>query len=168
MSSWLCSDRHFLYLATLEVRMADYTGRFKEYVSPTPKELRDRCVAGTEERFLMLRDANLLSLNTRYPSYSQGEQMPPDLSRASEVPFTATEIPSALKAISCYGYQACEADSWEGSPAQRYCRLLEERAIAAMPGYEFANWGEPNGPEGGRLLELEASDEASAEMAPAV
>ena len=41
-----------------------------------------------------------------------------------------------LAAISCYEYQSCEHDGWEGSDAEAFCDYLRKHLCRKVPGYE--------------------------------
>lgn len=41
-----------------------------------------------------------------------------------------------LAAISCYEYQSCEHDGWEGSDAEAFCKYLRAAMCRMVPGYE--------------------------------
>lgn len=45
-----------------------------------------------------------------------------------------------LKAISCYEYQSCETEGWQGSEARRFCAALRDAMIGKLPGYDAAPW----------------------------
>jgi hypothetical protein len=46
-----------------------------------------------------------------------------------------------LKQVACYEYQACEHNGWAKSNAKRYCEMLRQYLIQALPGYDEAPWG---------------------------
>ncbi len=84
------------------------------------------------------------SVRSRYPNgplpgpcdASDGPVSCPDtLSRYKRL--TPVEV---LKACSCYEYQSCEHDGWERSEAFRLIEAIRHAAIAALPGYEDADW----------------------------
>lgn len=47
-----------------------------------------------------------------------------------------------VKQCDCFAYQSCEVSDWESSWARRATHAIREAAIAAVPGYEEAPWGE--------------------------
>ena len=58
---------------------------------------------------------------------------------ASTGVFSSVE-PELLKALACYEYQSCEAPDWEGSSAQRLCRVIERELIVTLRGWQEAPW----------------------------
>lgn len=46
-----------------------------------------------------------------------------------------------IKAARCYEYQACETEDYEATLAHKIVRLIINRAIGQLPGYEAAEWG---------------------------
>lgn len=95
----------------------------------------------------MLVRENVASIRGRYPD------IPEDLSDApgpldnafaveavkGEYHFARTQDFSTgqmLAAISCYEYQTCEHDEWDGSEAQAFCKYLRESLCRKVPGYE--------------------------------
>jgi hypothetical protein len=84
----------------------------------------------------MLHDANVRSVNHRYP-YHDAEQEQPYTFAIWTPPMSSVE---ALKALACYEYQSCEPPEWMGSPAQEWCERLRSAIIDALPGYDDAPW----------------------------
>lgn len=87
----------------------------------------------------MLAQENLRSIRRRYgddePSRHDCPQVVPH-----RAPRDMPTLVEALKAIACYEYQACETTDWEDSEAYAFCRALQDRLCARLPGYEKAPW----------------------------
>ena len=97
-----------------------------------------------------LWDANLKSINTRYPDtvgYPERCPGPCDetfvYAHSKDWPYHEIELVQVFKAIKCLEYQACEYDGWEASEAYAVLQAIKEAAIKALPGYEEAEWGAP-------------------------
>lgn len=95
----------------------------------------------------MLVSENVASIRARYPDVPEDlTDAPGPIDNAFAVDavkgqyrfertreFSTGEL---LAAISCYEYQSCEHDGWEGSDAQTFCRYLRESLCRKVPGYE--------------------------------
>lgn len=97
----------------------------------------------------MLVTENVRSLRARYPDIPDdldGAPGPIDNAFAVEAVngkyhFARTqdfEVGEILAAITCYEYQTCEHDEWEGSDAEAFCKYLREAMCRKVPGYEGA------------------------------
>jgi hypothetical protein len=49
-------------------------------------------------------------------------------------------VVEALKAISCYEYQACEHDDWDKSIIRDFCDTCRLHLIRELAGYEEVSW----------------------------
>jgi hypothetical protein len=94
----------------------------------------------------MLWDENFKSVNHRY---NNGDDLPGPLGLGRTAPkykhrldFDRKSIDpvQVLKAIKCYEYQSCEHEGWEKSSANAFCEALRFAAIAALLGYDDAQW----------------------------
>lgn len=88
---------------------------------------------------------NVRSVKARYSGCADdrlpGPQPTPDPESFSWRPTTRTISPvQALKACACLAYQSCETDDWEETEAFRALKVIEEVAIADLPGYDEAQW----------------------------
>lgn len=95
----------------------------------------------------MLWMENHRSVSYRYPD-SVGQDLPGPagltLADIEAYRFTSSHQLSAveaLKAISCYEYQACETPDWKESEAYKFCDSLRGMLISVLPGYAAAAWG---------------------------
>lgn len=158
MSAFMCSDKHFWYLA---VAFKQYCG---QYLGRYLQREDLQAIAQT------LKHENALSIASRYPRDAKPcpgcgltvccpTPLDHDLRsrfvvRAADAqpepicPFAAVEMSDVkidpvvtLKSIACYSYQSCEHDGWETSRAKELCDRLRDGAISALPGYEQAPWG---------------------------
>jgi hypothetical protein len=86
----------------------------------------------------------IASVAHRYPD--SGPQLPgpiptPDPARYEWTDFGAALDPiEALKAIDCLEYQSSEHPGWAASGAHAFCGRLRVALIAAIGGYEEAEW----------------------------
>ncbi|MCW1959065.1 MAG: hypothetical protein KIH64_011090 [Mycobacterium sp.] len=83
----------------------------------------------------MLLDANVASVNYLYNATDTAEAY--RYQRPVHTDWSAVEL---LKALACYEYQSCEAPDWEGSSAQRLCRVIERELIVTLRGWQEAPW----------------------------
>ena len=92
----------------------------------------------------MLLDANLRSLEARYPDYPEDWR---EVAHTFEhrLPSGRLSTVQALKTIQCFAYQACEVEDWRTSDAAIFCDCLTGALIQHMPGYESAAWDIPRG-----------------------
>lgn len=95
----------------------------------------------------MLVRTNVESVRSRYPDIPEDlEGAPGPIDNAYAVgavngtyrfertqDFGTGEI---LAAITCYEYQSCEHDGWEGSDAEAFCKYLRGAMCHKVPGYE--------------------------------
>jgi hypothetical protein len=95
----------------------------------------------------MLWTENIASVSHRYPGETTdtlpgpiGETFAYDTHERWRGTIRPVEL---LKAIACYCYQTCEHPGWADSSAKAFCEALRHYAIAALPGYREAPWGEP-------------------------
>lgn len=97
----------------------------------------------------MLVAENVKSVRARYPNVGEdldGAPGPIDNAFAveavnGEYHFARTQEFSTgvlLAAITCYEYQSCEHDGWEGSDAEAFCDYLRKHLCRLVPGYESA------------------------------
>ena len=96
----------------------------------------------------MLIDENVKSVCHRYGESVASDNLPGPTEAYWRTPYiyrltnkhTPTPV-EALKLISCYEYQSCEAPSWNNSEAYNFCQALREFLIPMLPGYNEAPWG---------------------------
>lgn len=94
----------------------------------------------------MLIDANIKSLNARYPdTVTNPEAMPGPIAQYwNDGQYKAPSlrdrltIVEAFKAIACYEYQACEDEGWEQSYAHQFLDSFRHSLINVLPGYDDA------------------------------
>lgn len=99
-----------------------------------------------DELGAMLVRTNVESVRARYPGDGYDDMPGPvenGFAIAAAVSGTynfertqSHEPGEIMAAVSCYEYQSCEHDGWEGSEAQAFCRYLREALCRQVPGYE--------------------------------
>jgi hypothetical protein len=103
---------------------------------------REITADNVDEVGAMLTRANLRSVNARYPDTVGNPQDIPGDSLSAFLPYRfpwsvmarndlRPSTPEALRAISCFEYQACESDDWRDSEAYRFCDALR-RALCSL------------------------------------
>ena len=157
MSAFMCSDRHFAFMAYA----------FKRYAAPPGSGIT---LMASELASLarVLKYENARSIAHRYPRdrkpcprcgkvvcdpirewypgrvIASGLQDPPcPFALCAMDPadsFTITPV-GAIKAAQCYEYQSCEHPEWSTSEAKALTERLINEAISNLPGYESAPWG---------------------------
>lgn len=140
MSAYMVDHRHIHYLIE-----ASQSRRINPYGSlPLP--------LGPEAVGQMLWDANLESIHARYPDTIENPSATPGpinetyiYRHKSLLHLHNFDPVQVLKSCTCFEYQACEAETWGNSPAKKFIDALFQRAVMALPGYEEAIWGAPNG-----------------------
>lgn len=151
MSAFMVGREHISYIVSTLQKCA--MGRYGfSYYYDDGKEGRHNKVDGYELDQLsalgqMLWDANLKSINARYPDTVGKPENVPGLIGETYIyshshPWRIDEISlvQAFKAIGCLRYQSCEYDSWEKSEACRLLECLESALIKMLPGYDDAQW----------------------------
>ena len=83
----------------------------------------------------ILVDENYRSVNYRYSENGEPEEFAPDYTVRTLSPV------EVIKACDCYLYQSCETPDWKETEAYAIVRMIRERAIRRLPGYEKAEWG---------------------------
>lgn len=98
----------------------------------------------------VLWDANLKSINTRYPdTVGHPENIPGEIGQAyvyahsQDFPLDQVELNQVFKSIRFLSYQSNEFKGWEESEAYAILEALKDAAIDSMPGYDDAVWGSP-------------------------
>lgn len=154
MSAFLVDREHirFLISAAQDRSLLGRENKLSWYHDRQRKELLPDDRDGASSAGQMLWDANLKSINARYPdTVGKPENVPGRIgetyiyahSRSWGKRINPVE---ALKAIACFDYQACEdAGYWE-SEARDFLDSLTKVLIQALPGYDEAAW-EVNGEE---------------------
>lgn len=135
MSAFMCNDYHISILAATAV-------------------YRYRCNSNYDPEFLgkMLFDANLASINARYPA-SRGDADPvftfDDRALVNYLDYSHVAI---IKACRCFDYQACEHAAWDRSEAKRIIDAILYTATTHLAGYDNAEWEMRERPASGRVL----------------
>jgi len=95
----------------------------------------------------MLWDANMLSINARYPdTLGHPEKAPGPIGenfsgyKFHYDPCRSIVPVNVIKAADGLDYQACEYDGWPESEAKALLNAIREAAIHALPGYDEAPW----------------------------
>lgn len=136
MSAFLCSDRHVHELVRAGLfGPSNYAGKLSWYWG-NPSRRTELDSANADGVATMLRDENVRSLTARYPD---DEHECAIGSVPLFRPFALSPV-QVLKAIHCYEYQTCETDDWDTTEAHAFCRALERRTMAALRGYDAAEW----------------------------
>ena len=150
MSAYVVNREHISYMvcAAMSRRLGRYGFRWF-----TPGggscELKGGDYAAAVATGSMLWQENVKSVSARYPGSADGLPGPigEEVYEMDLANFPAFHPPidpvQVLKAVSCYEYQACEHDGWETSEAHSFCNVLRHHAIAALVGYDDAEWGPP-------------------------
>ena len=154
MSAFVVSKKHIDHMASVALEGPANSCR-RDWSRP---RLRSSVGIGTidcshispDELGQILVDENLRSIHARYPdTVTNPEGTPGPCARYWETaykyqapnPLKRLNAVTALKAINCYQYQACESDDWETTRAYAFCQDLKESLIRALPGYDDAPWG---------------------------
>ena len=88
---------------------------------------------GAQEIGQILLAQNARSVNARYKT----EDAPDFVLVTGRIDVGAVQI---LKACSCYDYQACETDDYQGTYAAAIIESIRSHAIRCLDGYEDAEW----------------------------
>lgn len=157
MSAYMVDRSHVRFLVTA-ARLYSMKGRTFQWFHAgkwTRLDASDRAQLGALGQLLW--DANLRSIETRYPDTVGAPDRLPGVigetyiyAHASDFPYNLVTAVQVLKSVSCLEYQSCEASDWEASEARAVCKALESAAIDALPGYDAAAWGAPELPQGVR------------------
>ncbi len=89
-----------------------------------------------EDMATILHDANVVSVNYRYPEHQQHPKFRFHYPSVRH-PWSAIEI---VKACHCLAYQSCEPPTWEASEAKKLLDRIESFAVSCIPGYNEAPW----------------------------
>lgn len=123
MSAFLCGQEHINALVNWANRRSPYGGMsLVQRLEVTPQELGE-----------LLYNENVRSLQARYGNDHDSYKY--KFRQAYNV--TPVQI---LKACSCYDYQACESEDYETTNAAKVIDQIRQSAIAALPGYDDAQW----------------------------
>lgn len=107
------------------------------------------CRATPEETARVLAEANIASVEYRYPdligcsvkaflSLSSNEEYIEACQEEFQGPLpTATGV---IKLINSLDYQSCEREDWEESLAYQYLNRMRTRATYSLPGYSDQPW----------------------------
>ena len=131
--SWWRTDEAGNWIGWNEVRRYERPGDdYKQYVTP-------------DQLGQMLVDANVRSLQYRYPNDGPGEHPGPiDAYYLQpyeyEAPAKTLTPGEVFKAIDCLNYQSCEHPDWYRSEAYRFLAALRDGACTRTEGYEEAPW----------------------------
>lgn len=93
-----------------------------------------------EELARLLFDENVASVRYRYADADESGMIP------DEAPFTMGDVRraprlsvgTALGALDCFEYQACEHDEWADSEARRFCDAFRRALCHAVSGYSWS------------------------------
>lgn len=134
MSAFIVDSDHIDLMVSAALDLPGvYTLRWQFPDDPTITREMNEGLSGWVGSMLLAENAR--SVNHRY---SEDELEP--VYEFSRVPRSQYDAVTVLKAVSCYEYQSCEHEGWQGSDAQRFCDALRHAAIAKLPGYSDAPW----------------------------
>lgn len=147
MSAFIVSENHIHALIEAGCSRRYTRGHvLRWYVSGDPARPRELRWENADEIGRMLWEENVKSVAHRYPNDTP-DTLPgpvpaadPEAYRWKRPRPRALEPVEALKAIACYEYQSSEHPEWEASEARAFCEALRHAAIAALEGYEDAEW----------------------------
>lgn len=90
----------------------------------------------------ILHDANLASFRSVYPREKvEGYRLTPaDLSRK----WDRYDPVQVIKTCQYIAYQSDDPEEWRDSEARAILEAIKEKATMKLPGYNEAEWGEPN------------------------
>lgn len=140
MSAYIVSREHIAYIAGAAI------SPLVDGVYYNNKKLPRGDIDGALKAGRMLWEQNIKSVKHRYPGNDDlpgpiGEDF--NLRESDLFVFHKFEPVQVLKSIRCLAYQSCEDDGWNESEAKAFLDGLTAQAIAALPGYEAAEWGAP-------------------------
>lgn len=142
MSAYILDTDHIDALVDAALRLPGvHTGYWHE------DQLRMVTSETATETGAMLIAENVASVQYRYPDDDRAD-LPGPIPTIYPLDYQYRCFPQRalrepveiLKAIASYRYQSCEHPGWETSAAKSFCEALTWRAIAALPGYEDADW----------------------------
>ncbi len=146
MSAFIVSRKHIQYLvqAALDLPGRTVQGGRLYWYNKGPHQLPYGDSEMENRVGQILWDENIKSVLYRYPGDTK-ETAPGPIGESYE--YTHTYFPpkhidpvQTLKACACLDYQSCEHPEWEASEAHAILEAIRNAAIAALPGYEDANW----------------------------
>ncbi|MCR4338253.1 MAG: hypothetical protein NUW01_00040 [Gemmatimonadaceae bacterium] len=135
MSAFNVNDDHIRYLLRAK------------YKYSANHEYRNRTIEDWRADGVMLRNANVQSVNFRYGYEGSGSAdtmcgpMVTDFDvQLSDLLDAPCAVPQTFSAIHCMEYQCCETPDWRETPAFEWLQDLKESAARRMDGYEDADW----------------------------
>ena len=151
MSAFVVPKAHIDYLVRAGLELSDHrlswydprikptwelSGNYQNYMDLMQAARRELRSDNAGEVGRMLWAENHRSVSYRYHE----TQTTPEYEYVH--PYHARRIDpvQVLKAIDCYEYQSCECPDWRSSEAWDFCDSLRSAAIAALPGYDAAEW----------------------------
>lgn len=143
MSAFVVSHKHINALLTFASR-ARY-GCAVYFNHALVFDLKDP--AACQQAAEILLAENVRSVNHRYPdTVGHPENLPGVLAENGQAIVFRPVYPMisplvALKACSCYDYQACETDDYPTRLAAKIIDTIRHNAISRLPGYDEAPWG---------------------------
>lgn len=153
MSAYVVDRDHVRYLVTAATSRRLHPGHsglcLRWRHNGTWEELHYSTPKREAEVGQMLWDECIASVLHRYSDCDRSEMPGPigeDFAYSTHKPWHASIDPvQVLKACDCYEYQSCEHPGWPESSASAFIESLRTAAWQALPGYEDANWGAPQG-----------------------
>lgn len=151
MSAYICDKNHFLYLvaAALSPRLVGRYGPFSWFHDGQRHQLPTGAPERAAEVANMLHLENVRSVSHRYPGDKSSATLPgpihPEAITAADFLgcFETPDLAQLAKAIHCLEYQSCEHPEWKDSEAWAFLDALSGAILHALPGYEDAEWGNP-------------------------
>lgn len=150
MSAYMVDREHINYLVSAARKYAQGQYGFSWYWDGNHAKLDPYDRDQASKLGQTLWNANLLSINARYPDTVSNPSNIPGVidetyiyAHSSDYRFDEIAPVQVFKSIQCLHYQSCEFDAWEKSEAFAILEALKSAAIHALPGYEAAKWGAP-------------------------
>lgn len=146
MSAWVVSKAHIDTLVSAALQLGGYF-RGEAFGVYHDGDRTDVTRANADEIGARLIAECVASVSYRYPSDNvEAGELPGPCDAYYLRPYTfertrKLSLAEIARAISCYDYQSCEHPEWEASWAHAFCRRLEQRTLASLPGYDDAPWG---------------------------
>lgn len=152
MSAFIVSKGHIRFLVEAAGRLGRepvswYTPNGRRSLSRFARTDREGELTPTELGRLLWAE-NFRSVGYRYedadPSDLPGPVPTPSPEGyehvRSSLPIDPVQV---FASLSCYEYQSCEHEGWEGSEAKLVCEAIRRAAIRALPGDDSTVWGVP-------------------------
>lgn len=109
----------------------EYDGDYDAYMAALGEIRRELNPNTADKVGRMLMQENVASVCYRYDD-DTADMYEDALAYTYQDPGYTLTHSEALKAVSCFEYQACEHPGWRGSEAQRFCEALRDRACSAL------------------------------------